>query len=71
MSQDKQYGEASIELDENIFTVPVQPGSKVNVAIRLTPKKSNLAGHPDAFGASEVEIGGEMFVVEAGRTHTS
>lgn len=71
MSDDKQYLDATIDLDENIFSVPVTPGSKVNVTLRITPKKMNLAGHPDAFGSSEVEIGGEMFVVEAGRTSTS
>lgn len=71
MPANKQYLDASINLDEKVFSVPITPGSKVTVQLRLTPKKLNLAGHPDAFGSSEVDIGGEMFVVEAGRTNSA
>jgi hypothetical protein len=58
---------------EQVIEVPNadNPEQKIQVGIRLTPKKDSGTHelHADTHLAQEIQIGQEFFVVEMGRTH--
>lgn len=70
-ADNEQDALADMQVDPLEFTVPVTPGSAVHLKLRLTPKAMGMAPHVDSFGSTEVDIGGTLFVVEAGRTHVT
>ena len=74
--QTQRENEGLVELPiatEQVVELPSadNPEQKIQIAIRLTPKKQSgeQALHPDTNLAQEIQIGQEFFVVEMGRTH--